>query len=384
MNEAEKMSGGERQARANEANGGKNGLLLVVLSAILICCLILFACIGSFVFLGSLDAESVTTSSDGQFSYNHVYGDETSDNRYLSVVIAGPIYTNSDTDGIGFSLLGSTALTYGYDVKETLYRAAEDDSIDGIILEINSPGGTITGSQAISDGVDYYREQTGNPVIAHCSGLCASGSYWAAISADHIILDAGSLTGSIGVLYGPFQYYDTVLEEGSFLGSVLTQNGIETDFFVGGEYKDNGSPYRRLTEEEIELVQANVDEEYNKFVSYVAERRELSETEIREDVKALVYSNDIAIELGLADETGNREYAYDDLAERDEVDLDDYQIIREAQILGFWDEVFATANGNDDELLAELKSQQELNNQVSCQLCDVPVYFHGNPRTAIF
>ena len=97
-------------------------------------------------------------------TYSFVYGDRESENKLLSIPVSGVILGGRETvDPLSFLEIG---VTYGYDVKKQLYEAVEDDSVRGIVIEVNSPGGTIFGSRAIADGISYYKEQTGNPVFS--------------------------------------------------------------------------------------------------------------------------------------------------------------------------------------------------------------------------
>ena len=86
-------------------------------------------------------------------------------------------------------------------MEDNIWQAAKEDSIKGVVLMVNSPGGTIFGSNAILDGVKEYKNETGKPVIAFVTGMAASGGYWASLGADEIIADSGSTIGSIGVIF---------------------------------------------------------------------------------------------------------------------------------------------------------------------------------------
>ncbi|MBI2442364.1 MAG: S49 family peptidase [Candidatus Levybacteria bacterium] len=219
-------------------------------------------------------------------------------------------------------------VTYGYDLKEQFMDAAEDDSIKGIVLEINSPGGTIYGSRSIADGVAYYQEKTKKPVIASISGLGASGGYWVAASTDAIFADYGSTLGSIGVLFGPFQYYNKVLsvDGGALIGGVVTQNGIETTYFTAGKSKDIGSPYRQLTQDEVTQMQQSVHNEYDEFVSFISTRRKIPEQQLRDRIGAMIYENKRAQELRLINGTKNKQDAYEELAKRAGIDGEFYVV----------------------------------------------------------
>jgi protease-4 len=221
-------------------------------------------------------------------------------------------------------------VTYGYSVKETLRKAAKDKSIKGVILEMSTPGGTIYGSAAIADGVREY-QKTGRPVLAFVAGLSASGGMWGMAPADRILADHGSLVGSIGVIMGPFAYYDGVLAtEGGILGGgITTKNGITQDYITAGRSKDVGNPYRKLTVEERASLQAGVDAIYAEFVKHVATYRKIPEATIRDTLGAMIFSNAQAEQLGLIDGTASREDSYAEAATMAKINGTNWAVVRE-------------------------------------------------------
>lgn len=278
----------------------------------------------TFMFIGGVYLATNPDAPLGESSSQSVYGNDASSNKLLSLRIEGEIEGQAP-DLAEDRLAG---VVYGYDIKEQLYAAADRDDVKGIILEINSPGGAIYGTQAIVDGVKYYRDHTRKPVYAHVSGLAASGGYWVATSADRIIADVGSSLGSIGVIEGPFKYYDKVLGETTEEGSVITQNGIQSVVISAGKGKGLGDPYQKLTAEEIATLQASVNNDYAEFVGYVSARRKIPTDVINNRLGALIYGTQSAQAAKLIDAQGGREYAYDELAKAANLSLDDYQVER--------------------------------------------------------
>lgn len=255
------------------------------------------------------------------------YGKKDAHKTFLAIPITGVILGDTSTAD-AFTTLFSTGLTYGYEIKKTLREAADKNEVAGVILLIDSPGGTIFGSQAIADGVAYYRQNTDKPVYAYVGGSAASGAYWAAVSADKIIADHGTITGSIGVVFGPFKYYDEVVSEdgGSFVGGVVTQGGIETTYITAGKSKDVGNPYRKLTEFELTRLQESVNDSYTDFVKQVSNHRDISEQTIREELGALIYGETQAKKYKLIDEIGSKEEAFAALAASVGVEEGDYNV----------------------------------------------------------
>jgi protease-4 len=271
-----------------------------------------------FSFLYVAGAGSPTDLSSNTY---HVDGDPASPNKLLSIKINGVIIGDSDDFG---GLSSQEAAVSGYQIKDALYQAATDDSIQGIILDINSPGGTIYGAHAIADGVAYYRKTANRPVVAYVQGMATSGAYWAAASTDKIIADYGSDVGSIGVIMGPFTYYDKVIED----GSVVTQNGIQSINITAGTSKDVGNPYRKLSADEVTALQRSVNDDYDIFVSYISQRRHIPAETIRGTIGAMAYGNKAAQESKLIDSSGGRQEAYAALSGAAKLEDDDYEVIR--------------------------------------------------------
>jgi protease-4 len=306
--------------------------------------------------------------NNSTLDYSYSYGNSESTNKLLSINISGIILDTKPQDN-PFSLLLAQEATYGYEVKSQLIEAADDLTISGVILEISSPGGTIAGSNAIAEGVAYYRENSGKPIISHVMGMAASGAYWTASSTDYIIADSGSLTGSIGVIFGPFQEYSSVLAN----DIVTTKDGINEFYITGGGFKDFGNPYRKMTDEEKGLLQQGINNEYDIFVKFVSSRRNISETQIKQTLKALVYDNVQALSLKLIDKTGSLDSAYDYLADKANFGTD-YQIVKINTTEDFWGSLFGKILSP-----AYISASSQINTK-SCQhLCYKPVVVYGNP-----
>ena len=290
------------------------------------------------VVIGILVAILFWSGPTSTFQYTTESGDHLASNKILSVKVNGLILgDNTEADLFGFL---SQGVTYGYEVKQELMEAVNDPNIKGVIVEINSPGGTIYGSRAIADGISYYRTKTGNPVSVFISGLAASGGYMAGVTADSMYADHGSTIGSIGVILGPIKYYDGVVSEGGLLqGEVVTENGIESTFITAGKSKDMGNPYRRLTREEQDALQQMVNSEYQGFVSFVSQHRKINRDTLVNSVGALIYDNATATRYNLIDGTKNQQQAVEAVAKKAGV-LSDYQVVGKITELGFFEYLF--------------------------------------------
>lgn len=274
-------------------------------------------------------AAIIAAASDSGGGEDVVYGDADASGKLLSIPVTGVIL-GEELEPAG--IFGLPGVVYGYEVREKLRKAAEDDSIAGVVLELETPGGTIFGARAIAQGIQEYREKTGKPVVAFVAGLSASGGMYAMAPASLIIADYGSLVGSIGVTMGAIEYWDGLFatEGGLFGGGVTTRDGIVFQPITAGRSKDVGAPYRPLTEQEKQELQRGVDNEYAEFVRHVAAARNIPETTIRDRIGAMVYDNQTAQELGLIDATADRYEAYDRAAALAGLETGKFRVVRES------------------------------------------------------
>ena len=249
---------------------------------------------------------------------DRVWGPADASSTLLAIPVQGTIL-GSAADG---SPLGGSA--FGYDIARTIDDLAPGD-YDGIVLEMNTPGGTIYGSRAIADAVGRYQGRTKHPVVAFVRGLSASGGMYAMSGADEIIADHGSLVGSIGVVSGPFERYRGVTGiPGSLLApGVETEGGITSEYLSEGKGKDFGNPYRDMTEEERSVWQAGLAREYSEFVGAVSRGRGIPEQTVRDDLGAYLYDGATAVDKGLVDQVLGQEEAYREAAKKAGADPED-------------------------------------------------------------
>ncbi len=277
----------------------------------------LFAIPFMFILLAAaIGGASGAAVDDAPTPRTVIAGEGETDVTLVAVPVTGVILGEDRNESGGlFSVLD---VSYGYTIKEQLAELAEDESVDGVILEVDSPGGTIFGSQAIADGVSAYQEETGKPVVAFVGGISASGGVYAMAGADEIYADHGTLVGSIGVIFGPFTFYDGVVAtDGGLLGGgVTTENGITVEFMTAGRSKDFGNPYRAMTDEEQTVLQEGLDDAYAEFVSRVSEGRDIPEADIEKDLGALIFGEQQALANGLIDGVADRDETYQLAAEK--------------------------------------------------------------------
>lgn len=281
---------------------------------------------GALVVALVAGAASVAGSAGGvagEPASETVWGDPAATGRLLAVPVTGTILGGTG-DGATFG-----AATYGYDVARTIDQLGADDA-DGLVLEMNTPGGTIHGSRAIADAVERYQKRTGHPVTAFVQGLSASGGMYAMAGADEVLVDHGSLVGSIGVVSGPFERYrDVTGIPGSLLApGVTTEGGITQEYLSQGEGKDFGNPYRDMTEEERAVWTAGLAREYDAFVAWVSQGRGIPEATVKDQLGAYLYDAQTAVDVGLADAVLGYDEAYRRAAQGAGQDPEDTRVDR--------------------------------------------------------
>jgi protease-4 len=142
--------------------------------------------------------------------------------------------------------------------------------------------------------------------------------------------------GSIGVILGPFKHYNTVISESTASDSITTKDGIDTFYITAGGYKDVGTPDREMSVTEKAALQAGTDQAYKVFVDFVATRRKISSDKIRNDIKALPYSEQQALDFKLIDKIGSQDVAYQALADKAGLASGNFQVVRVNNIPDFW------------------------------------------------
>ena len=187
-------------------------------------------------------------------------------------------------------------------IVEQIDAYKEDDDVKAIILRINSPGGGVGPSQEIHREVLKAREK--KKVIASIGSVGASGGYYVACASDLIVVNPGTITGSIGVVM-----------EFSNVEELLKKIGLRSYVIKSGRHKDIGSPLREMTAEEKSILQGVIDSVHNQFIRAVAEGRNMEERKVREIADGRIFSGEQAKELGLVDRLGGLQDAIEIAAE---------------------------------------------------------------------
>ena len=181
-------------------------------------------------------------------------------------------------------------------VQELLERVAKADQVKAVILDINSPGGTTTGGEAMYDAVRRLAEK--KPVVAVCGTLATSAAYIVAIATDRIFVYGNTITGSVGVI---FQWAEVT--------ELLHTLGIKVEEVKSGPLKAVPSPFEPMDQRGRELTEEMVQEAKTWFVDLVAERRKIEPNSVPGLTQGRIYSGRQAVKLKLADQIGDEETA---------------------------------------------------------------------------
>jgi protease-4 len=181
-------------------------------------------------------------------------------------------------------------------VYSQLKRAREDKRIKGLIIHVNSPGGTLSGSDQIYNEIRKYREESGKPVVAFMQGVAASGGYYTSVACDKIVAEQTTITGSIGVIFGHF-VLQQLLED---------KLGIQPVVITSGPKKGWLSMFRPFEEEQRQYVQEKlINPAYERFVEVVAEGRpSLDASDVNSLADGGIYAAKEAKKQKLIDEIG--------------------------------------------------------------------------------
>lgn len=197
---------------------------------------------------------------------------------------------------------GESGDGYNHDWMLTRIEEMAVDSYNkGLVLHINTPGGSAYASAELYKDLIYYKEMSGNPLYIYMGSQATSGGYYAAAAGDRIFANEETWTGSIGVVISGL--YD--------LSALFEKYGIKAENIVSGKNKDMGTNIKPMTEEQRQIFQGLVDDTFNRFVDVVARGRKMTVDKARELADGRIYTATQALENGLIDEIGTLEEAVD-------------------------------------------------------------------------
>jgi len=174
---------------------------------------------------------------------------------------------------------------------DSLSKIKKDDGIKAVVLRIDSPGGAVGPSQEIYSEILKLREK--KPVIATLGSVGASGGYYIACAAQKILANPGTITGSIGVI-AQFVSYEQLLKWAK----------LDVEVIKSGEFKDVGSPFKKMTETEKQYMQQLIDNVYSQFKLAVSKARGIDSKEMDKIADGRIFTGEQAKNLKLIDELG--------------------------------------------------------------------------------
>ena len=209
--------------------------------------------------------------------------------KILLVDLDGTISFKDEMDGLKLKSQPSKVAFF----REAFLKASEDSNIVGVIIRINSPGGSVAASDTIYHEIVSFRQRRNIPVTAYIMELGASGGYYVAAAADRIIASPTAITGSIGVIAMKFN-----------IEGLLSKIGVSDETYKSGPKKDFWSPFRPSTEEERKMLQGIIDKLYTRFVGVVYENRRklLTEEEVRTLADGRILTAGEALDARLIDQ----------------------------------------------------------------------------------
>jgi protease-4 len=251
----------------------KNTKIIFAIVGILLAFFLIFILVS--VFIGSTSLESGNIGLGDTIAVIPIYGE-------ISYGSSDSYYTNPD------------------EIKSLIKEANDDSSISAIVLDVNSPGGTPVASEEIMQAI----KESKKPVVSWISDSGTSGAYLASSASDKIVARPSSWVGSIGVI---LQLSD--------LSEMYKKMGINKYSLKAGQYKDMGADYRNLTVDEKKMLQTMVDEEYNYFISIVANNRNLTTDYVKSIAEGKIYTGRQALNIKLVDSLGGKDKAIQEAAD---------------------------------------------------------------------
>ena len=210
-----------------------------------------------------------------------------SEDAVALIYASGPIRRGrTSRSPLGGSSMGSDT------VSAAVRSAVADRRVRGIVLRVNSPGGSYVASDTIWREVVRARD-AGKPVVVSMSEVAASGGYFIAMAADTIVAQPGTITGSIGVISAK-----------PVLGQALDRAGVNTDSVTEGAHADMFTTSRPYSDEEWEKINGWLDRIYADFTGKVAQGRGMSQDQVHEVARGRVWTGADAAGIGLVDQLG--------------------------------------------------------------------------------
>ena len=247
--------------------------------------------------------------------------------------------------------------------KDYIDKMMASEFNEGILLYVDSPGGTVTESDELYLKLMEYKEVTGRKIWTYMGDQACSGGYYISAASDHIAINRNGWTGSIGVIISLVDYTE-----------LYEKLGIKEINITSGDNKAMGSSGEVMTEEQEAIFQSLVDESYEQFVEIVAEGRDMDIAIVKEIADGRIYTAKQALSNGLVDEVVN---TYDDFEEKLQKELGEGIIMYEPDFSG--DDIFASLFAKMGENQAK-SDAQVLSEYLEGKESGVLMYYAGYER----
>ncbi len=203
---------------------------------------------------------------------------------------------------------------------EQVKSLREDESILGVLLVVDSPGGALSPSVEIYEELKYLANT--KPLVVYAQGTLASGSYYAALGAQQIIANKGAIIGSIGVIF-----------EGFDASELIAKLGIRPQVLKVGQFKESGTMLRAWEDYERDEIQELLTRQYDMFVGDVCEARKLDCTQKEQFAEGKIFDSRRALALGLIDKIGTKNDAQQELIALSKVEFAEWIELRQTNVL---------------------------------------------------
>lgn len=273
--------------------------------------------LSAFAFKGIETNISDLFASEEQPFTEEIIDDGSELKKIVVLDVDGVIQDTGDSS----SFFQSAGYNHQLFLKQLKY-IKDDDTVKGVILRVNSPGGGVVESAEIHKKLVELQKDSKKPVYISMGSMAASGGYYISTAAKKIYASPETLTGSLGVIM-----------EGINYKGLADKYGVDFVTIKSGKYKDIMSPTRKMTEEERNILQSMIDNSYQGFVKVISEGRHLSVDQVKQIADGRVYDGRQAKELKLIDGFGY----LDDVITQMKTDekLKGAKVVRYTESLGF-------------------------------------------------
>lgn len=235
--------------------------------------------IAIFIVIGGLSISNAPTSILGKYLKND----------YISVLYIEGVISEGESGGF----MSGNGYNHNY-ILSQINHFIDDEKNKGLIIYVNSPGGSIFATDEVYLKLIEYKNVTGRPVYISMGSMAASGGYYISVTGDKVFANRNTLTGSIGVTLGVM--YD--------ISEFLENHGIKTVALTAGKNKSMGDITQPMNEERMAIFQSILNESYDQFVEVICTGRELEGEAVRTLADGRIYTAKQALNLKLVDEIG--------------------------------------------------------------------------------